>query len=69
MIFSAVSLHTVKQYYMHEIITRSDLRNYLLFIPDRDEIACNIKKLSIVIPAYNEENTIQSILDRISQIH
>lgn len=55
---------------MHEILIRPDKRDYLLFIPDKDkEPGTEIKKLSIVIPAYNEENTIGSILDRIAQVH
>jgi glycosyltransferase involved in cell wall biosynthesis len=55
---------------MQEILIRPDRREYLLFIPDRgNSSGKEIKKLSIVIPAYNEANTIRSILDRISQVH
>ena len=56
---------------MHEILIQPDRRDFLLFIPDRgkDRGGFEVKKLSIVIPAYNEENTIGSILDRIAQVH
>jgi glycosyltransferase involved in cell wall biosynthesis len=59
-----------KPYYMHEILIQPDRRDYFLFLPDREkEQGIEIKKLSIVIPVYNEENTIGSILDRIAQVH
>ncbi len=55
---------------MHEILIRPDRRDFVLFIPDKVKSHGNdIKKLSVVIPAYNEENTIASILDRIGQVY
>ena len=53
---------------MHEILIRLDQSDSVLFIPD-DNQQPHSKKLSIVIPAYNEENTIVSILDRIAKVH
>lgn len=55
---------------MHEILIRPDRREWVLFLPEKDRYTDKgAKKLSIVIPAYNEENTIGSILDRISKVH
>ncbi|MDR3713318.1 MAG: glycosyltransferase family 2 protein [Puia sp.] len=54
---------------MCEILIRPDRRDYFLFIPGTHQSLENkAGKLSIVIPAYNEENTILSILDRINQV-
>ena len=55
---------------MNEIFVRPDHRDYFLFIPERfKEKDKEIKKLSIIIPAYNEENTVASILGRIAEVH
>jgi glycosyltransferase involved in cell wall biosynthesis len=54
---------------MHEILIRPDRRDYFLFIPGTQQPSENrAGKLSVVIPAYNEEKTILSILDRIHQV-
>jgi glycosyltransferase involved in cell wall biosynthesis len=54
---------------MNEILIRPDSRDFFLFIPQDDRHSeREIRKLSIVIPIYNEEKTISSILDRISQV-
>jgi len=55
---------------MQDIVVRPEYREHLLFIPDRDSGANSSNKtLSIVIPAYNEQATIMSILERIKQVH
>jgi glycosyltransferase involved in cell wall biosynthesis len=54
---------------MHDIHIRPDRRDYILFIPDKPRSPnIDVRKLSIIIPAYNEEATIESILDRIIQV-
>jgi glycosyltransferase involved in cell wall biosynthesis len=55
---------------MSEILIRPDQYGSVLFIPGKDEpLDREVRTLSIVIPAYNEENTIVAILNRISQVH
>ncbi len=55
---------------MHEILIRPDRRDFLLFLPEKENEKSNeIKKLSIIIPTFNEENTITSILGRIAEVH
>jgi glycosyltransferase involved in cell wall biosynthesis len=55
---------------MHEILIQLDQSDSILFIPDDHQASHKKRKtLSIIIPAYNEENTIVSILDRISKVH
>jgi len=55
---------------MQDIVVRPEHREHLLFIPDRDSGANSSNQtLSIVIPAYNEQATIMSILERIKQVH
>jgi len=55
---------------MEDMIICLDDEQSVLYIPHKgDEHAGNIKTLSIVIPAYNEQNTILSILNRIGQVH
>jgi glycosyltransferase involved in cell wall biosynthesis len=55
---------------MQDIVVRPELREHLLFIPDRDSgTNSSTQTLSIVIPAYNEQATIMSILERIKQVH
>lgn len=52
---------------MQEILIRLDQSDSVLFIPDNHQ-PTEKKKLSIIIPAYNEEKTIASILDRIAKV-
>ncbi|WP_431213586.1 glycosyltransferase family 2 protein [Puia sp. P3] len=55
---------------MQDIVVRPEYREHLLFIPDRNSGAnSSAQTLSIVIPAYNEQATIMSILERIKQVH
>ncbi len=55
---------------MQDILIRPELREHLLFIPDQNPSEnSSAKTLSIVIPAYNEQATIVSILERIKQVH
>ena len=55
---------------MQDILIRPELREHLLFIPDKAPGEnSSTKTLSIVIPAYNEQATIVSILERIQQVH
>jgi len=55
---------------MQDIIVRPELREHFLFLPDLNSGANDPSQtLSIVIPAYNEQATIMSILERIRQIH
>lgn len=55
---------------MQDIVIRPELREHLLFIPDQHSSEnSSAKTLSIVIPAYNEQATIASILERIKQVH
>jgi glycosyltransferase involved in cell wall biosynthesis len=54
---------------MEEIIIRPDQQDSFLYIPRKeDRLDGDIRTLSIIIPAYNEENTIVSILNRIAQV-
>jgi len=53
---------------MYEILVRLDQSDSVLFIPDEHQQS-NTKKLSIVIPAYNEEKTVVSILARVARVH
>jgi glycosyltransferase involved in cell wall biosynthesis len=55
---------------MDPLLIRPDQRQPILFIPGiQAAMHRELRTLSIVIPAYNEENTITSILDRIIQVH
>jgi glycosyltransferase involved in cell wall biosynthesis len=55
---------------MEDIVIRPDQQDSFLYIPRKDgQLGGDIGTLSIVIPAYNEENTITSILNRIAQVH
>ena len=55
---------------MEHLLIRPDHVESFLYIPGKaDPEDQYIKTLSIVIPAYNEQNTIVSILDRIAQVH
>jgi glycosyltransferase involved in cell wall biosynthesis len=56
--------------FMEDILIRPDLQDSFLYIPRKeDHLDGDIRTLSIVIPAYNEENTIISILNRITRVH
>ena len=56
--------------FMEDILIRPDLQDSFLYIPRKeDNLDGDIRTLSIVIPAYNEENTIISILNRITRVH
>ena len=55
---------------MEDMFIRLDPQESILYIPrTEDRLDGAIHTLSIVIPAYNEENTITSILSRIAQVH
>jgi glycosyltransferase involved in cell wall biosynthesis len=55
---------------MQDILIRPEYREHILFIPDvHSPENSSVKTLSIVIPAYNEQATILSILERICQVH
>ncbi len=55
---------------MEELLIRPDNQESFLYIPYTDN-RCKreIRTLSIVIPAYNEEKTITSILNRVASVH
>lgn len=55
--------HTVKLQHMHETLKREEIPNDVL--PEKNK---EIKTLSIIIPAYNEEKTITHILDKIKSV-
>jgi glycosyltransferase involved in cell wall biosynthesis len=55
---------------MQDILIRPEYREHILFIPDvHSPENSSVRTLSIVIPAYNEQATILSILERICQVH
>jgi glycosyltransferase involved in cell wall biosynthesis len=54
---------------MEEILIRPENQESFLYIPRKENhLGGDIQTLSIIIPAYNEENTILSILNRIQQV-
>jgi len=55
---------------MEELLIRPDTQESFLYIPrTANHLEGEIRTLSIVIPAYNEEKTITSLLNRVAGVH
>ncbi len=55
---------------MEDLLIRPDSQESFLYIPRKaDCLDREIRTLSIVIPAYNEENTVASLLNRVACVH